>query len=143
SCTGYSGRCAGRAETGCQFLSVAAHADQRYRLCPRPVPAAACHCIAGTVFVAYRGRLQPGRKPGADGTGGAVGPVCGSGPTHSHLCAGAVSPFEPNFQDEKKWRSPMSELQTIIETAFENRASMSPASVDAKVKGAVLEALDL
>ena len=37
----------------------------------------------------------------------------------------------------------MSELQTIIETAFDNRNSISPASVDAKVKGAVLEALDL
>lgn len=37
----------------------------------------------------------------------------------------------------------MSELQTIIETAFENRASISPSSVDAKVKSAVLEALDL
>ncbi|HEX4938957.1 MAG TPA: 2,3,4,5-tetrahydropyridine-2,6-dicarboxylate N-succinyltransferase, partial [Candidatus Kapabacteria bacterium] len=37
----------------------------------------------------------------------------------------------------------MSELQTIIETAFDNRNNISPTSVDAKVKGAVLEALDL
>jgi 2,3,4,5-tetrahydropyridine-2,6-dicarboxylate N-succinyltransferase len=37
----------------------------------------------------------------------------------------------------------MTELQTIIETAFDNRDSISPSSVDAKVKGAVLEAIDL
>lgn len=37
----------------------------------------------------------------------------------------------------------MAELQTIIETAFDNRDSISPAAVDAQVKGAVLEALDL
>ena len=37
----------------------------------------------------------------------------------------------------------MTELQTTIETAFDNRDSISPSSVDAKVKGAVLEALDL
>ncbi len=37
----------------------------------------------------------------------------------------------------------MTELQTIIETAFENRASISPSTVDAQVKGAVMDALDL
>ncbi|HVL02357.1 MAG TPA: 2,3,4,5-tetrahydropyridine-2,6-dicarboxylate N-succinyltransferase [Dongiaceae bacterium] len=37
----------------------------------------------------------------------------------------------------------MSELKTIIETAFDNRDSISPSSVDATIKGAVLEALDL
>ncbi|NPU92525.1 MAG: 2,3,4,5-tetrahydropyridine-2,6-dicarboxylate N-succinyltransferase [Gammaproteobacteria bacterium] len=37
----------------------------------------------------------------------------------------------------------MSELQTIIETAFDNRNNISPTSVDTKIKGAVLEALDL
>ena len=37
----------------------------------------------------------------------------------------------------------MSELQTIIEAAFENRAEINPANVDPAVKNAVLEAIDL
>ena len=35
----------------------------------------------------------------------------------------------------------MSDLKSIIETAFENRASISPTSVDASVKAAVNDAL--
>lgn len=37
----------------------------------------------------------------------------------------------------------MSDLQSIIETAFENRANISPASVDAEIKGAIEEALGM
>jgi 2,3,4,5-tetrahydropyridine-2-carboxylate N-succinyltransferase len=37
----------------------------------------------------------------------------------------------------------MSELQSIIEAAFENRAEITPANVDPAVKNAVLEAIDL
>jgi len=37
----------------------------------------------------------------------------------------------------------MSELQTIIEAAFENRADINPANVDPSVKNAVLETIDL
>ena len=35
----------------------------------------------------------------------------------------------------------MSDLKTIIETAFDNRDSISPSSVDSTVKGAVTDAL--
>ena len=37
----------------------------------------------------------------------------------------------------------MSELQQVIEQAFENRADITPANVDPAVKNAVLEAIDL
>lgn len=37
----------------------------------------------------------------------------------------------------------MSDLQSIIETAFENRADISPSSVDADIKGAIEEALSM
>ncbi len=37
----------------------------------------------------------------------------------------------------------MSELQQVIEQAFENRADINPANVDPAVKNAVLEAIDL
>ena len=37
----------------------------------------------------------------------------------------------------------MAELQQIIEQAFENRAEINPGNVDAGVKNAVLEAIDL
>jgi 2,3,4,5-tetrahydropyridine-2-carboxylate N-succinyltransferase len=37
----------------------------------------------------------------------------------------------------------MADLQQIIEQAFENRAEITPANVDAEVKGAVLEAIEL
>ena len=36
----------------------------------------------------------------------------------------------------------MSELQTIIEQAFEDRANITPSSVSAEVKQAILSALD-
>ena len=37
----------------------------------------------------------------------------------------------------------MADLQQIIEQAFENRAEINPANVDAEVKTAVLEAIEL
>ncbi|MCP4983020.1 MAG: 2,3,4,5-tetrahydropyridine-2,6-dicarboxylate N-succinyltransferase, partial [Gammaproteobacteria bacterium] len=37
----------------------------------------------------------------------------------------------------------MSELQSTIEAAFENRADITPANVDPAVKNAVLAAIDL
>ena len=37
----------------------------------------------------------------------------------------------------------MSDLQSIIEAAFENRAEITPANVDPAIKNAVLEAIDL
>lgn len=37
----------------------------------------------------------------------------------------------------------MSELQTIIDAAFENRANITPANVDPAIKNAVLEAIEL
>ncbi|MCP4232454.1 MAG: 2,3,4,5-tetrahydropyridine-2,6-dicarboxylate N-succinyltransferase, partial [Aestuariibacter sp.] len=37
----------------------------------------------------------------------------------------------------------MSELQSTIETAFENRADITPANVEPAVKNAVLEAINL
>ena len=37
----------------------------------------------------------------------------------------------------------MSELQPIIEAAFENRAQVTPANVEPAVKNAVLEVIEL
>ena len=37
----------------------------------------------------------------------------------------------------------MAEIQQIIEQAFENRAEINPGNVDAEVKNAVLEAIEL
>ena len=37
----------------------------------------------------------------------------------------------------------MSNIQTIIDDAFENRAEITPRNVEAQVKDAVMEAIDL